>query len=396
MAERNNKVVCSFDPTSPRITAYDVHEWIHAALRIPENKVSMIQIDGIKRQVFIKLTDPESLHALLHETSGRAEYKYPNGEISIVNIGIAGMGIKRIRVANLPPEVQNDVLQRSLTSYGKVMNVHAETWAKTYRYQVSNGVRQVVMQVTRHLPSHLTIAGHRVLLSYEGQPATCYGCGEIGHMYQGCPTRRAAGTEKQDPTATTYASVLAHTSTSSGRPRTDTNTTIQHATVHDTIVEKTTAIEVPDRNTDTGTSEKEPSTIKNIGNAPTPAPETEEGKVSTPLLSDRREEGGPISTDSSQSNGNARRKRDTQTQRVNTGTGSMDHMVIDQPSWSENDESQMDEHETYSLPSTGEETHDRRHKPKTHKKMKTEQNTANHPERSRSLPRRMHSKGGKP
>ena len=43
MAERHNIVVCSFDPSSPRITAHDIHEWIQATLRLPEQKVTMIQ-----------------------------------------------------------------------------------------------------------------------------------------------------------------------------------------------------------------------------------------------------------------------------------------------------------------------------------------------------------------
>jgi len=51
MAERQNTVVCSFDSSSPRITAYDIHEWFHAARRIQEGTVSMIQIDGIKRHL---------------------------------------------------------------------------------------------------------------------------------------------------------------------------------------------------------------------------------------------------------------------------------------------------------------------------------------------------------
>jgi hypothetical protein len=29
--------------------------------------------------------------------------------------------------------------------------------------------------------------GHRVLLSYDGQPTTCYGCGDTGHLYPSCP-----------------------------------------------------------------------------------------------------------------------------------------------------------------------------------------------------------------
>ena len=106
-------------------------------------------------------------------------------------------------VANLPPEVSNNTLHESVASLGKVLNIHAELWSKAYRYPVSNGVRQVAMHLTRHLPSHLTIAGRRVLISYEGQPATYYGCGEVGHFYQACPERQATGTERQDPPKTT-------------------------------------------------------------------------------------------------------------------------------------------------------------------------------------------------
>jgi hypothetical protein len=171
----------------------------------------MIQIDGIKRQVFIKFVDKESVHAMLRDTAGMAEYKYPNGEIFGVTIDIAEMGTKRVRVANLPPEVPNDTLMEYLAPFGKVLNLHAETWAKTYRYSLSNGVRQAVMHLTRHLPSHLTIAGYRKLMSYEGQPPTCYSCGEVRHFYQACPARRAIENGRKEPFVTTYASVVTHT-----------------------------------------------------------------------------------------------------------------------------------------------------------------------------------------
>jgi hypothetical protein len=75
MAERHNTVVGSFDLSSPRITAYEIHEWIFAALRIPEHNVQMIQIDGIKRHVYIRLVDSECVLALLRDTGGQAEYK---------------------------------------------------------------------------------------------------------------------------------------------------------------------------------------------------------------------------------------------------------------------------------------------------------------------------------
>jgi hypothetical protein len=59
MAIRINTIVFTFDPASPRITAHDIHEWLHAEIRIQEQRVQMIQTDGIKRQVYVNLTDKD-------------------------------------------------------------------------------------------------------------------------------------------------------------------------------------------------------------------------------------------------------------------------------------------------------------------------------------------------
>jgi hypothetical protein len=103
----------------------------------------MIQIDGIKQHVYIKLADADSVHALLRDTAGQAEYKHPTGKMSIVHIALAGLGTKRIRIANLPPESSNDSLRAALAPYGKIMYIQNERWSKVYRYPVDNGVRQV-------------------------------------------------------------------------------------------------------------------------------------------------------------------------------------------------------------------------------------------------------------
>jgi len=85
------------------------------------------------------MVDKESVHTLLLETCGRAEYEYPNGELSIVSIDLAGMGTKHVRIANLPPEVHNDVLRATLALNGKVLEIHAVyerfqcTWPDTCR-----------------------------------------------------------------------------------------------------------------------------------------------------------------------------------------------------------------------------------------------------------------------
>jgi hypothetical protein len=130
MSERRDTVVCTFDPASLRLTACEIHEWIHEVLRLPEREVQVMQIDGTKRLVYIKLIDNKYVIDLLHATKGQAEYKHHTGEITTVTIGIAGMGNKREHIANLPPEVPENVLKAALTPYGTVLDIQQEKWSR--------------------------------------------------------------------------------------------------------------------------------------------------------------------------------------------------------------------------------------------------------------------------
>jgi len=142
-------------------------------------------------------------------TGGQAEYRHTNGEISRVRVETAGLGTRRVRIANLLPEMPEEVIRTIMTRYGEVKVVQAETWARFYRYKVANGVRIAVMTLAKHIPSNITIAGHRALVSYEGQPMTCYRCHETGHFHQACPMRQRAGEIGHTATATTWADIAA-------------------------------------------------------------------------------------------------------------------------------------------------------------------------------------------
>jgi hypothetical protein len=79
----------------------------------------------------------------------------------------------------------------TMSKCGEVKGISEEQWSRMYRYSVSNGIRIVELQLKQHIPSHMMI-GQRVLITYEGQPNTCYGCNEAGHQYGECPHRSAA------------------------------------------------------------------------------------------------------------------------------------------------------------------------------------------------------------
>jgi len=120
---------------------------------------------------------------------------------------MAGLGTRRVRLANLPPETPDEAVSFVLSQYGEIKEMQREVWSKAYRYNVFSGVRIIVITLTKHIPSHIMIAGHRGLVSYEGQPTTCYGCGETGHFNQVCPKRRRLGFETTKEPKVSWADI---------------------------------------------------------------------------------------------------------------------------------------------------------------------------------------------
>jgi len=45
------------------------------------------------------------------------EFRHDNGELSLVNINLAGMGIRRIRLAGLVPEVKEKTIHEALSPF---------------------------------------------------------------------------------------------------------------------------------------------------------------------------------------------------------------------------------------------------------------------------------------
>jgi hypothetical protein len=121
---------------------------------------------------------------------------------------MAGLGTKGVRFANVPPKIRAERFRIALAPYGEVKDVQEEQWSKAYHYAISNGVRIVYIKLKQHILSHLTIAGYRSLICYEGNPYTCYQCGYTGHMYQGCPKRKNAGNTGYREPGKTWADVV--------------------------------------------------------------------------------------------------------------------------------------------------------------------------------------------
>jgi hypothetical protein len=159
------------------------------------------------------------------------DFRHETSELSKVCIELAGMGTRRIRIANPMPEVPNQTICDILSPYGDVKKIIEDAWSKVYRYPVSNGICIAVTNLKKHIPSQLSIAGNRVLISYEGQLSTCHGCNETDHQYNDCPCRKKADVTQQSTHKTSWEDVVqqwsAHSQPEIARTQTNgTNTMI--------------------------------------------------------------------------------------------------------------------------------------------------------------------------
>jgi multidrug efflux pump subunit AcrB len=108
MSWRQNNIVCSFDRQSPRLSAYEIHEWFGANLTSKVEDVLLVQIHGAQRQVYIKFREYTTMNHILTTSRVEGTVRHANGEISTARIEIVGMGTKRVRLANLPPNFLTD------------------------------------------------------------------------------------------------------------------------------------------------------------------------------------------------------------------------------------------------------------------------------------------------
>jgi hypothetical protein len=95
--------------------------------------------------------------------------------------------------SQLFPEVPEETIRTTLAQFGDIKTIQEETWSRAYPYAVSNGVKLMTIALQKHIPSHVMITGHGVLISHEKQPITFYGCNATRHMYQVCPLRQEKG-----------------------------------------------------------------------------------------------------------------------------------------------------------------------------------------------------------
>ncbi|KAJ4433354.1 hypothetical protein ANN_15613 [Periplaneta americana] len=134
---RLNTIKVQFDSSATRPMAMDVHLWIQQTLKLNTEQVEMLQLNTQEKSLYIKVISPTIYEKLIHKHE-----------------------------------------------------VRQEQWSTAYPFPVNNGVRAVKMEIKKHIPGSIAIAGYNAHITYVGQPILCYVCHEPNHKKEDCPQRK--------------------------------------------------------------------------------------------------------------------------------------------------------------------------------------------------------------
>ena len=94
---------------------------------------------------------------------------------------------KWVNITRLSYGIPDVAIQEVLSKFGRIRQVKSEVYSNIY-----TGVRHVLMEISKDIPTRLHIAGHWCFVHYRGQKRTCFECGEEGHQRDKCPRRQTS------------------------------------------------------------------------------------------------------------------------------------------------------------------------------------------------------------
>lgn len=196
-----------FDASLPRPQSFVVEAWLEDVVKIETNDVIGIYFSIVANIVYLKLKSTEMCQRIIESSGGTFKFKNTDGLISDVSVMHAGFGIRTVRIFELPFEITAEQINAVVSPYGNIISNVAEKWSSAHKFPVLNGIRQLRVELHKHIPSYIYVCGYRAIVSYDGQPRTCSGCGQPGHVRSQCIQRRVAqlpaGEAERPPTMTT-------------------------------------------------------------------------------------------------------------------------------------------------------------------------------------------------
>ncbi|XP_062716274.1 uncharacterized protein LOC134291898 [Aedes albopictus] len=161
-SHRKNTLVVDFGVLPKRPGLQQVEKFLKDFIKVDLADVRNIQLHNIKNSLFIEMNDA-GVAPRLQKQHHLQHYFTIEGMRYYIPVYV-DCPTTTVRVHDLPPQMDNDVISDHLQQYGKVISIQNEVW-KNYFSGIPNGVRIVRMRLDKAIPSHIVVNSHSTYVS---------------------------------------------------------------------------------------------------------------------------------------------------------------------------------------------------------------------------------------
>ncbi|XP_049300624.1 uncharacterized protein LOC125774493 [Anopheles funestus] len=181
------RIVYSNIPVKP--SQNETIDFMVDTLKIAVEKVSLVQLNGVKGIVYVTMQTLEEAQALVSEHAGKHFLTHDGKKFPVTITMEDNTTIVKLR--DLPPGIPDSDVKAALSVYGEVITITREVWAPSTRFAgVASGIRNVRMKITNPIKSFITLGDEVTSVSYPGQRQTCRSCQEPVHHGLNCVQSR--------------------------------------------------------------------------------------------------------------------------------------------------------------------------------------------------------------
>lgn len=193
-----NSLVIDFTVVPIRPKLERVRDFIFNQMGIDISVIKNLQTRIIKAHVVMEVETAELAEKLVNEHNMKHTIEN-EGELYRIPVYTAE-NIKEVRVFDLPCQMPNSIIIKSLSTFGEVISIRNDVWKNIFT-GLGNGTRFVRMKIQKPIPSYVMMGGVMSYITYNGQTRTCKHCAFPLHIGKSCSQNRKDIVEKGNSVA---------------------------------------------------------------------------------------------------------------------------------------------------------------------------------------------------
>lgn len=188
-----------------------VYDFIADQLQLTPDEVAAIQFDLTEGKVYVELRSQEKVLEVVRDNDGKWDL-ICDSKVYKIRLAVEDGGTD-VKLHHLPPRMPDEWIAEFMERFGTVISI-TEQKCKSSRFpDASSGVKIVRLQLSKAIPSYISIRGYSTYVTYNNQAPTCKHCGNIMHRGRSCAENRLL-LAKQQRNIVSYADIASGTSPS--------------------------------------------------------------------------------------------------------------------------------------------------------------------------------------